>query len=442
MKEVLYAADRQFLERYLKEKSAASIADYKAISDIWDRPIHLAGTPEAVNDIYTVDGNTAHIAITGPLSPDGPDIFDLYFDYGGTAYSTILGAIERAKTDPLVEKIILHIDSPGGTVAGVDEAWQAIRSAGKPVETRAGSVTASAAYWLASGTDKILASSPNSRIGSIGVLVATYDWSKFEENLGVKEVIITSGNAPDKHPDIKTESGRDTIKAQLDALERIFYARVSEGRGVSTEHIAGKFGKGGLLVAADPDLDKDDAVSVGMIDGLAGDAYISGKPFPGPRLTEEEKTETAPRSGVVISPATAGTGGNAMTLQEFMAQGPAAVAELDRVKAEAKAAGREEARAEYSARVEKILPVLTSESYPSHIKALAKDAFDGGEGMAAFKAGVSVYDAQTEKAKSDAAKAETAGTGAVGAEAPDMRAGGEKELDAALQAELDKRKVK
>jgi ClpP class serine protease len=441
LKEVLYAADRQFLERYLQEKSAASPDDMREISALWSNPIPQPGTAEAVNQIYSLDGAAARIRIEGPLSIEGPDAWDMFWGYGGASYTTIRAAMERAKTDPPVEKVIFDIDSPGGTVSGVDETWQAHKAlaAVKPTEVRAQNMLASAAYYLAVPAGKILASSPTTEAGSIGVLVAVYDWSKWEENTGIKEVVITSGNAPDKHPDVSTKHGRDAIKARLDALERIFYARVSEGRGVSAEHIAEKFGKGGLLVAWDPDGGQNDAVKSGMIDGLIDSAYDNTADTP--PLT----IGTTPHSGETIAPAPAGTKqeGQTMDLSELLKANPAAAAaEVDRLKAEAKAEGRAEAQAEYSARVEKILPVLTSEAYPSHIKALAEDAFSGGEGMAAFKAGVSVYDAQAEKAKSDAAKAQTGELGVVGAEAPGLRAGGEKELDAALQAELDKRRAK
>ncbi|MDR2923435.1 MAG: S49 family peptidase [Treponema sp.] len=482
MKEVLYAAERGFLERYLKEKAACTAADYKAISDIWGKQINKPGSHEAVNKIYSLDGDTAHIAVTGPLSPEGPDIFDLFFDYGGTAHSTVLGALKRAKNDPAVQKVILDIDSPGGTLAGTDEVWAAVKALGKPSETRAGAYLASAAYWIALATDKILASSPASEIGSIGVIVATYDWSRFEENLGVKEVIITSSNAPDKHSDITSEHGKNTIKAQLDALERIFYFRVQEGRGVTVEHIAEHFGRGGLLVAADPDLEKDDAVSVGMIDGLVSGDYITGKPYPGPPLTEEQKKQvaasleealkpgarfydsdgkelppeecerirlslqnmTTPSLEGKNNPAPAGKTqeGQNMNLSELLTANPAAAAEIDRLKAEAKAEGRKEAQAEYSARVDKVLPIIQSAAYPASIKTIACNALAGKEEMSALTATVAVFDTKTESDKSGAAQEETKELGGSLAEAPDATPAAEKELDAAIQAEIDKRKVR
>jgi len=89
-----------------------------------------------------------------------------------------------------------------------------------------------------------------------------------------------------------------------------------------------------------------------------------------------------------------------------------------------------------------MIGVLTSEAYPNNIKALAGDVLAGKKGIDAFDSAVAVYDSMKEKENSQAAQAHTQELGAVGAEAPNLTPAAEKELDAALQAELDKRKVK
>jgi len=122
---------------------------------------------------------------------------------------------------------------------------------------------------------------------------------------------------------------------------------------------------------------------------------------------------------------------------------PAAAAEIEKAKAEAKAAGAEEAKAEYSARVSKVLPIIQSEVYPTNIKTIACNVLAGKEEMVSFTSAVTVYDSMTEKANSQTAQSHTQELGAVSAEAPDLAtSAADKEIDAALKAELDKRKVK
>jgi ClpP class serine protease len=484
MKEILYCMERDFLERYLKEKARASLDDFKAASDLWGKPIPGPGTDGAVDEIYSVDGNTAHIKIEGPLSNEGPDFWDRFFGYNGASYKTIQAAMERAKNDPAVSRVVLDVDSPGGILDGVDETWQAHKAlaAKKPTEVRAGGLLASAAYYISAPAKKIYATAPTSEIGSIGVIVATYDWSKWDDEHGIKKVIITSSKAPDKNNDVSTEHGRGVIQTQLDALERIFYSRVAESRHVTPEHIAEHFGRGGLLVAADPDLETDDAISVGMIDGLTNGDYITGKVFPGPKLTEEQKKEIAAAyeeaikpgakfydsdgkelppeecegirrslismetspSGETNTPATAGKTqeGQNMDLSELLKANPAAAAEFEKLKADAKAEGREEAQADFQKLAVKCTAVLEGKAYPDAVRVKACQALRGESSIEAFEAVQSTADMIAEQMKSKDAQAETQAAGGVTAQAPNLTPAAEQELDVEIAADLAKRKEK
>ena len=480
MREILYATERNFLERYLKERASASLDDFKALSDLYGNTINpiSVGSDEAVREIYSMDGNTAHIKINGVLSPKGPDLWDRFFGYDGVAYGTIQAAMDKARTDPLVQSVILDVNSPGGTLAGTDETWQAHKAlaAEKPTEVHAGTRLTSAAYYISAPANKILAVSPSSEIGSIGVLVATYDWSKWEESVGIREVVITSSNAPDKHPDVSTEHGKNTIKAELDAMERVFYSRICESRGVTPEHIAKHFGRGGILVAQDPSAEHEDAIRAGMIDGLttdaaqtaveetekapqigaasirfAHDAYLEALEIvsakDGEPLTKTEVDALLAKyspSGDTNTPAPAGTTqeGQTMNLSEFLTANPAAAAEIDKLKSEAKAAGAQEAKAALAAQVDRVLPIIQSAAYPANIKTIACNVLAGKAEMVTLEACIGAFDIAKEAANSQAAQAHTQELGAVTAEAPNLTPAAEKELDAALQAELDKRKVK
>jgi hypothetical protein len=130
-----------------------------------------------------------------------------------------------------------------------------------------------------------------------------------------------------------------------------------------------------------------------------------------------------------------------MNLSELLAANPAAAAEVEALKAKAKAEGRDEANAEFSAKVGRMIGVITSKAYPDAIKALAGDVLAGKKGIDAFDAAVAVHDTQKEAAASEAAKAETAALGGVTGEAPDGKSAEAKAMEAAAIEAVEKAKA-
>jgi ClpP class serine protease len=140
-------------------------------------------------------------------------------------------------------------------------AVNAIRSATKKTVAFVDGMAASAAYWLASQADKIVAASPASRVGSIGVAVEIMDISKALEMQGIEKIILTSTDAPLKRPDITTEAGQEQVVDSLDDMHKVFVQYVSEGRGISAGEVAEKYGRGSMIIA-------ENALTAGMIDSI------------------------------------------------------------------------------------------------------------------------------------------------------------------------------
>jgi protease-4 len=89
--------------------------------------------------------------------------------------------------------LIVHIDSPGGTVVAGEELYLAIRDIAKtkPVVAVIGNMGTSAGYLVALGADHIIARR-SSVTGSIGVLIQTADVTQFLELLGISAETIKS----------------------------------------------------------------------------------------------------------------------------------------------------------------------------------------------------------------------------------------------------------
>lgn len=99
----------------------------------------------------------------------------------------LLRRLKRITDSPRVEGVILSINSPGGTTAGGEAIFEAVRKLAeeKPVVAQVGTLAASAGYMIASATDHIVARQ-SSIVGSIGVLVQFPDVTELMDKIGVK----------------------------------------------------------------------------------------------------------------------------------------------------------------------------------------------------------------------------------------------------------------
>lgn len=418
----LIAGDPDFFKSYLEAKlrDTAKPEGLKAARDLYmesygGRDLASPGSEQSVDQILQVNGDTAIISISGPLSKEGPDYWDIVYGCGGTSYQTIIAACQKVMNSYGISNVVFAMDTPGGNVDGVDLARQAIADLSKVKSTTAQvtGMLASAGYWLACPVNKILAGDPTDLIGSIGVRCAGWDLTEFYKTMGVVKVNMVSSNAPKKAAGFETPEGRDVIQEQLDATERVFLSRVAEGRKVSVDAVKANFGQGGLLLASDPDTTKPSALKAGMIDGVG----LKIKAFPvtvkesDDDNDEEDDEDDESKASI---PAFAGVNiqEEIMSLDEILAKEPAAKAEYDkRVQA-----AREEERGKFKA----LAPIVESESYAANaaIRKQVALALKGESSVDVVRGAVAAVDAVVEERKSQQAKGETAGLGETGATAP------------------------
>lgn len=123
------------------------------------------------------DPHIAKIRIEGTISED----------------ERLMALLKEAGEEDTVEGVILSIDSPGGTTAGGEAIYEAVRvlAQKKPVVAQVGTLAASAGYMIATATDHIVARK-TSIVGSIGVLFQYPDISELLTKAGVKVEAIKS----------------------------------------------------------------------------------------------------------------------------------------------------------------------------------------------------------------------------------------------------------
>jgi ClpP class serine protease len=228
----------------------------------------------------------AVIDITGPITPRASFLNMLF---GGTDVETIQQDLSAALADSSISKIVLSIDSPGGSTSGISELADRIFSARsiKPIESFVSGMGASAAYWLAAATSRITISD-TAMVGSIGVVGTVIDDKERQKMQGVIFHQIVSSNAPKKRPDPATPEGRQVLQNEIDGIGSVFTAKVARFRGVTEQKVNSDFGQGGVLVGIA-------AVRAGLADAIGtfeGTLVSSGAMLSAARSTKKEEQIT------------------------------------------------------------------------------------------------------------------------------------------------------
>lgn len=212
----------------------------------------LALDPSAIGALFSLQASepamsrdergVALVSIIGPLSQRA-DEYDCGF---GDGYDKITARVQRACEDKNSRAIVLRIDSPGGDVAGLQEAVRQMRAAidasGKPCAVYVDELAASAAYWIASALSTAGIVVPESGgVGSVGTIASLVDESEALEHEGVKIELIRDppGKAAGHPYQPITDLARERLTGQVREATARFVAAVSAARGLAPDVVRG-----------------------------------------------------------------------------------------------------------------------------------------------------------------------------------------------------------
>jgi HK97 family phage major capsid protein len=226
-----------------------------------DEQIQAAARQARTRRAATPSG-VALISITGTIGKRMSMMSEMS---GGTSIERLSAELDAAMEDSSIGHVVFDVDSPGGSVAGVGELSQKIHEARgrKPMTAVANDLMASAAYYIASAADEVVAS-PSSLVGSIGVLAMHLDVSRANAMLGVKPTLITAGRwkaeAVPHRP--LSDDARDHMQEMVDDFYGQFISAVARNRGTTAQAVANGYGEGRVLTA-------ERARAAGLIDRVA-----------------------------------------------------------------------------------------------------------------------------------------------------------------------------
>jgi signal peptide peptidase SppA len=206
----------------------------------------------ATGDTRAVTGQVAVISLRGIITPRA-SFLSLLFGIGGGGLVSFQQLLTDAVNDGDVGAIVIEVDSPGGRVDLVPETAAMVREvrAVKPIVAVANTLTASAAYWIASQADELVVT-PSGQVGSIGVFVAHEDWSRFDEQMGIRTTLISAGKYKTEGNPFEplTASAREAFQQMVDETYDLFVADVAAGRGVDEAAVRAGYGEGRVLNAS------------------------------------------------------------------------------------------------------------------------------------------------------------------------------------------------
>lgn len=344
------------LQEYLTSRAKIDFAEIEANDGL----LALLGK---ASDILTYgDDGSAHIQMTGPLTPDGPDIIDIILGAGGTSYKGIISSLQEAEAKfedvkDATTPTFIHSNSPGGLVSGAEATSVAVTAyaSKRPLIVINEGVLASAALWVACGATEICSAGRSTWTGSIGAVMTVTKPDTGE----LKVFNFVNPESKAKIPDPEDDAGAKVYEERVRAMYCIFREDFLAGRrGKATQ--AGIEGLNGTVVTA------PDAITVGLIDSIIGNAVD---------IDNRSAAIVGQMDGVS---ANAETGREeTMNLAEYLAKYPAAKAEVDALTVQAGIDGMKDAVSAQALIVAKLKPFMESDAYPKRVQAACVEAIAG-----------------------------------------------------------------
>ncbi|MDO5510227.1 MAG: S49 family peptidase [Weeksellaceae bacterium] len=193
----------------------------------WSEQAYTASITAQINAISDTGANSFPVL----LDIKGPIIKYSSWNFIGTQFYAKL--LQQLETDSRVSGVVLDIDSGGGMIAGTGELASTIRDFKKPVVAYTGGLMASAAYWIGSAADLIVANEHADVIGSIGSFMSYEDISGILEKHGAKRYEVYAPQS-----DLKNKAWRDMLTGDEQAMQKNLQQHTDKFINTIKEHRA------------------------------------------------------------------------------------------------------------------------------------------------------------------------------------------------------------
>ncbi|MDE0300276.1 MAG: signal peptide peptidase SppA [Candidatus Poribacteria bacterium] len=148
-----------------------------------------------------------------------------------TKSDKVIELIHQYRDNGSVKAIVVRIDSPGGSVAPVQEIYSELKKLDKPVVASLGGTAASGGYYIASAADEIFAN-PGTLTGSIGVIMQFVKMKALFDKVGVNQQTVKSGEFKDTGSPVRdlTPEEKELLQATIDDVHSQFIDAIFDTR--------------------------------------------------------------------------------------------------------------------------------------------------------------------------------------------------------------------
>ena len=187
--------------------------------------------------IVGLSGTGVKDSVLGGL---GPKIVEINIEGVIAEDPYLLEALDAIEDDSDVVGVIVHINSPGGTMVGGETLFEALRRIGetRPIVAEMGTVAASGGYMTAIAADHIIARR-GTITGSIGVIFQSMNFNGTLEKLGVEPLTVKSGPlkaAPNPFEPID-DVAKTAMQGLISDMFDVFVGMVAERRDMPVDTV-------------------------------------------------------------------------------------------------------------------------------------------------------------------------------------------------------------
>jgi len=205
-------------------------------------------------DVSLPKAHTALIDLQGVIAADE------------TSADSVISSLQDAFDDKKTKGVILRINSPGGSPVQAGQIYDEIKRLrakhpGIPLHAVVDDICASGGYYVAAAADNIYVDKA-SIVGSIGVLMDGFGFTKTMEKLGVERRLLTAGENKgflDPFSPVD-EAQQQFAKKMLEEIHGQFIGVVKAGRGKRLKETPEMFS--GLVWSGEA------SIGLGLADGL------------------------------------------------------------------------------------------------------------------------------------------------------------------------------